>query len=277
MKAVLAVVLIVAGAFGFLFVREQAALKEARAELEQLRGEKETATATNEQAAEAQKSGAQATPAEVERMKADQREAIRLRGEVASLKREVEEANKAAIAAEKVRRFQQQKKELLQQNGAGGAGAVVPGETFNTQVSSTMPPGRTMIIGGWETQPGKKTYALVTPTVTENGTNSLTIDAKWISIPSELAEKYASLFPTDQEPVGPEQVAQLVKTLKDTGQMDFLNAPRLTTLSGQRGRISAGGQFGPQVDFQPTLSADGKQIQLNLDAKATAVSQEQPK
>jgi Flp pilus assembly secretin CpaC len=275
MKAVVAVVLILAGVFGFMFARERQALKATEAELAELRAQKE---AVAEQAGELQKAPGQVNAAEVERLKADQREAIRLRGEVASLKREVEEAKAQAAreenAAARLKRFQQDRKDLSQQNGASGA-ALEPGQVFSAQASTSLAPGRSLVMGGWETSPGKKTYAIVTPTITEGGTNSLTIDAKWVAMPAEVAEKYAAWLTADPTAQTPEQVAALLNALRNSGQVDFLAAPRLTTLSGQRGRISAGGQYGPQVDFQPTLSADGTEIQINVDAKAPVVPPQQ--
>src|SRR4051812_11994917 len=120
MKAALVVVIILAGVFGFLCAREREGLRAAESELAKLRGGTGSDGEQRGGAAGAAglvgggggdagaggsgevkvsgvagKSG-RLTVAEVERMKADQREAIRLRGEVANLKREVEEAKVSA-------------------------------------------------------------------------------------------------------------------------------------------------------------------------------------
>jgi hypothetical protein len=126
-------------------------------------------------------------------------------------------------------------------------------------------------MGGWEMNPGKRTYALLTLEVNEWG--QVEAQAKFIegsaSGMGALGLRPAQGTELDEaasEVMTPDQTKKLLKDLEQIGGADVLSTPRITTLSGRQAQISVlqpievGTETyptGPNVDLVPTMLAEG--------------------
>jgi hypothetical protein len=255
---------------GFLYVREMQQSKALRDALEAMRAAK---NALEAQISESQK--AQIDPAELERLRGEQREAIRLRGELTNLKQQVSSANeraaRATVEAEKA-------KAKAKADEEAPAKLVVP-KVFSKQTQVNLPPGQSLMMGGWETAPGKRTYAFVTPTTDPQFPNQVLVSARLVEMDLPVANQFASMAADGNGNVtfNAEDSEALFKGFKETPGVSLVASPRIQTTSGVAGSVSVTHQmptkdgmmdFGPQIGVTPTIGADGK-IHLAVDAKIT--------
>ena len=219
-------------------------------------------------------------PGILKRLEADQREAIKLRGEVAKLKTSLADAQAAATNAEKNAASLAGKLQNTIQTG-------IPVE-FNPAVRrhtsktvANLPQGHAVTLGGWETKPGRRTFAFVSPALDPSSPDTVALNAKFVEVSAEAAASLnlPSLLGNSgqQSTLSREQYDALVKQIEQTSGADLLSSPSVMTFSGRQARVSITEQrntpggpvdFGPQVDFIPTRKPDGT-IDLAVEATMT--------
>jgi hypothetical protein len=226
----------------------------------------------------------------MKRLLSDQRDAIKLRGEVTTLKKSLATAESAAAsanaAAQRLKSSQQAAAPVNEEASPENPYTRV----FTNQAHAVLPTGHGMILGGWQTAPGKQALAIAIPTTDEKNPGAIAVTAKFLEFSDEAAGKLNSIISlpaTGQNPAAnpnytslmtPEQLAAFLKTAEQTPGVDVLGAPRVMVGSGREARVSVTreGQtpngpvtLGPAMSLTPTLGADGTTIDLIVDAKLT--------
>jgi RNA polymerase sigma factor (sigma-70 family) len=215
---------------------------------------------------------------ELAMLRADHLEAIRLRGLATKLQRQLKSQTNAIAES-----AQPEPLNLAETDDSYWL------HTFTATLDVKVPPQQSLLTGGWETENGKRAFVMITPTridaagnISPNG-NQVTIETHWIEAKSDvlpdlgLADFQAdSDASTQQQLCSSEKVSALFDLLKNTAGVDFLTAPKVTTLSARQARISVEDAFsapnghqlstGTTLDVLPTLSEDGG-LQLALEAK----------
>ena len=157
---------------------------------------------------------------------------------------------------------------------------------------SSIGPNETVIMGGWQTEAGRRMLVLITPSTVDsagnkvappfNAQSQIQIDSKFVEVPETLlAQLGLQSLLTDQNE-SQEAVtcsdAQFRSYLNAMGQQsgsDILSSPRVTTSFGTQAKVSvqetqmiAGKNqaLGPSLGLLPTLNEDG--VSLDLDATA---------
>ena len=221
--------------------------------------------------------------AEMERLRADQREVLKLRGDVTRFKQDLLTAETAAKA----------------QKANAGAGSNAPKqdgalletprlpvdnpdvEVHQTRViETTLPPNSVLALGGWVGESGRRIFAFVQPSQEKTNPEQVSIATTWIEVTDEAAKKMRIGGYLDQSG---EQFATLnnfsIQQLKDEfekfGGGNFLSAPNVTSLSGRQARVAIsearttpGGQveLGPNLDVVPVVAEDGSGITVTMKA-----------
>lgn len=220
----------------------------------------------------------------LKRLQADQREAIKLRGEVANLKNSVAAAEKKAAAAAAAAQKPSASKtpQLATENPADSRYARVLSRKLNANVGL----GHGLLFGGWQSQPGKQAFGMAVPSRDPSGGDTVEIQTKWFEVSDEVLAKLDATTATtllraagQQANMTPDQLAAFLKTLDSTPGIDTISSPAMTISSGRQGRVTVGNslqtpegatiELGPAMDFIPTLSADGSSVDLVVDAKLT--------
>jgi hypothetical protein len=215
----------------------------------------------------------------LKRLQADQREAIKLRGDNATLKKSL------STAESKLANANAQRTSITP---SAAATTPEPGtnpytRVFGRKLNATVPAGHALLFGGWPNEAGKQTFAMAVPTRDPSGGETVTIQAKLIELSDEALGK---LDPTmlvraasQQATMDPDQLASFSKSLETTPGVSVLSSPTLSVFSGRQGRISIGTsmtvpgtstvlELGPAIEFTPTLAANGN-VDLAVDAKLT--------
>jgi RNA polymerase sigma factor (sigma-70 family) len=154
----------------------------------------------------------------------------------------------------------------------------LPIKTFSAYTQKTITPGQTLLMGGWEMSLGKRTYALLTVEVNKWG--QIESQAKFVE-GTAVGMDAVGLRPAKgsewkyvvSEVMDSDQTKKLFADMGQNGGTDVLAAPGMTTANGRQAqiaihdRIQVGGetfQTGPSLEFVPTISADGKSIDLRV-------------
>jgi hypothetical protein len=270
------VALIVAGVLGCLLFQTGKSLAARMGEMETLRIQK---IQLEQRVADLE--AATVDEATLNRLRASEREAIKLRGDVGNLKKALAAAESAAAAAA-ARNVAAAKREIIAPAPAPQAAQQTnsnPGvRVFNYKGVANLLPGQAMAMGGWETKPGKKALAVMTPVVDPNNPQSITVNANWIELSTDAATNLNldSLLAGvgQQTTMDQARVDAFIKQLQQTPGVSILSTPKVTTISGREAQVSVteqrstpGGMvdFGPQIGFVPTQRQDGS-IDLAVDA-----------
>jgi hypothetical protein len=139
---------------------------------------------------------------------------------------------------------------------------------------SRVPSGHTVLVGGWSTQPGRRTWATLQPTTVDaeqGGQTQVHVRALIFEANDAAFEELGLADLVDGNPsaqgkeLAVEDASELEASLKKTDGVDVLAAPRVSTLSGRGAQISiqAGGH-GIAVDVLPSASSDGRSIDLQF-------------
>jgi hypothetical protein len=216
----------------------------------------------------------------LKRLKADQREAIKLRGEVGNLKKSL------STAESKIANANAQRTSV-----APSLAAINPEPStnpytrvFGRKLNATVPAGHGLLFGGWPNEAGKQTFAMAVPTRDPDGGETVTIQAKLFELTDEALSKLdtATLVraASQQATMNPDQLANFSKSLETTPGVSVLTSPTLSVFSGREGRVSISNhmtvpgtstvlELGPTIEFIPKLGADGSTVELAVDAKLT--------
>ena len=201
----------------------------------------------------------------------DEVELLRLRGEVARLKREGDEA-----AAQ----IEQASADLID-----AWSKVPPVKTLIAVANETLARDQALVAGGWKTQDGKRALTIVTTEATDDG-RTVTVRTKLVEY-SEEAEQLMGIgrfrSSSGDSVVGTSQVIsideanELMEAAKSTPGFTLVSSPTLTTGDGRQAQIKhvdvrklpngEDYELGPTVDLVPTVSPDGQRVQLRMTAK----------
>jgi RNA polymerase sigma factor (sigma-70 family) len=270
-KAKLAVATLIAAGIGTTaIVQHLSAIESEKAALKDRVAQLEAASVT---------AGADDTAAraELERLRADQRDAIKLRGDVVSLRQQIADANAALLAAQKAALAAEVKFRVT--NATPEPAEVPEIRTFQSEAHAVVHSGDSVVLGGWQTGTDKVTFALVTPSAFSQ--SEVEVCATLVEMPREIAARSPDLLTVTNATsiLRPDQVRSLLDVWKQTAGIEIVNAPTMTISSGRAGRISleeshvipngsnpaAVVNSGPVFNFTPTLSGDGS-IKLELVA-----------
>lgn len=271
-KTLIAAGLAAAVALGVFQARHNAALNSenaalrrnaavAQAELERLQRAQDAAA----------RSTAQAT-AQTQRDNKDAAELLRLRGEVARLKRDAQDA---------ADQLKQANTDLID-----AWSKVPPVKTLVATANETLKWDEALVTGGWTTPAGKRALMLVTTEPTAQD-KQLMILSRILEYPEDASEalgiaRFGSRYSDSSGAewtvrISLAEAQRLMATAKGLAGVDVLSAPRMVTSSGVQSKISSvemgslpNGEtykVGPTVDFVPTISDDGQSVQLRMTAQ----------
>ncbi len=194
-------------------------------------------------------------------------ELLRLRAEVTRLRNQ---ANAGTQEADSAKAFRSTVMQVFSN--------APPIRTYLANTSATVAWNESVLVGGWATPPGKRTYLLSTPQSADGG-KSILIKSKIFAVP-ETAGKELGLeqFNVDGQTsnhahaLNPDQVAALLNAARASAGVELLTAPEVTTGSGRQAEIQVGDMHqtpsgesyftGPVINLIPTISQDGKSVQL---------------
>jgi hypothetical protein len=209
---------------------------------------------------------------ELDRLRADQREAIRLRGEVQRLRDEVKEARAAQDEA--------QKSAANAKSTPTEAAEEVPNfRIFSSKAAGSVPPGHSILLGGWHTSATTATYAFVTPASESNG-KQVSVSSKFVELDRGLA---AELFNFSTNAQGntildPALSESIFKRMAENEGVKIIRGPNVIVAAGRQATTSideditlpSGVQtpVGPKIDILPDVTAAGE-ISFTVEATLT--------
>lgn len=152
-----------------------------------------------------------------------------------------------------------------------------PGRLLLPPTQALVRNGMTLVTGGWLAPDGRRGIVLVTPQVNGDPGDAaapITLSYTLLLGPDGALEK-AGLGNMRSENVtgaltsySPEAVALLLRQLTDSGEVDVVTAPRITTPNGQQAQIATGGAEGHamQFDVLPRIVAgsEGPAVEMTL-------------
>jgi hypothetical protein len=205
---------------------------------------------------------------ELERLRNEHVELLRLRGEVGLLRRQSKEISVKTAKAIPPPRSEESR-------------PVFKVTTNLANVRATIAPGQTLVAGGWASSTQKRVLVFVSPEVSDDG--SVQIGSQFVEMPENLLAvlgldgmKAGSSESSAQQILSREQNAALMKTLVETEGVDVLSTPTVTTANGPQAQVQAvnlksvGDQtytLGPMVDLIPRVAADRSSIDLSIIAR----------
>lgn len=249
--------------------REQRRLD--RAQLRQTLAELEAARAENTRLQENFPSAH-----ELERRKREQSELLRLRDEVARLRRESKSMVQKAPRPE-------------QNTAAPEAGAPpAPVTLYEANTRASLAPRQTLVTGGWVAPNGKRLFLFVQPQLPEEAGNVL-LTTRIAEIPEDLLAKFGiDGFKSESQEssvsgkLNARQSEDLFQNLQDTPGVDLLAAPRVQTQFGRQAQVSMtheqtfGGvsyTLGPVIGLVAERSPETGLIDLSVAARLNQASQ----
>ena len=234
-------------------------------------------------AAEAELARAEAAPAalapedssELQRLRASQPELLKLRGEVAQLRRQLQELQAASGGSIPV----------SPDTPTAPEQPASPIETYAARVHASVAWGQTLATGGWLLASGKRGVVLIQPELAgaAGQPGQLVLQTRIVEMPEEVFDqvglnglKSDGKQSSAQTILNPEQAEGLVKALGRTVGVDLLSAPKISTLDGRPAqlkvadtRVISGKTYesGPVVDIVPQISPDGNSVDLSVLAQ----------
>jgi hypothetical protein len=264
-------ILVLAGLLGVI-LQQQLGLSRLRDEREVLQAQAAEQAALREEAERQAK--AQADSPELQRLRADRDELLRLRNEVTQLRRQLAEATARRAAS------------LKANSTTSVEQASAPVQTFTATVGATIGWRSTLVMGGWPTQPGKRSVFLVQPELAGEAkqSGSILVKTRILEMPDEVFAQMGldglrteGRLSSSHVVLTPEQTEAIVKALETTAGVDVLSAPRVLTSNGVAARVSIGDtktspsgesyQTGPSLEVLPTVSADPANVRLDVSAQ----------
>ena len=252
-------------------------IRKLRAEGEQVRAQLAQAEALRSR----QELVSSAQPDE-QRLHADQAELNRLRGEVSQLRKELKAAQLAAA---------KRSREAAATNSP--AEPASPVQSYSASVRANVPFAQTLVTGGWKLPSGKHALFFVAPQLIDrvgnvaqpgSGADQISLETHIVELSEQaLARLGLDSLKSDSMETGAQltlnetQARAILDDLRQTEGVDVLGAPRVLTLSGRQAQVKIANTFigptgepfetGPMVDVVPTIGADGRSADLQLDAQ----------
>jgi hypothetical protein len=163
---------------------------------------------------------------------------------------------------------------------------------FSQELKVRIPTGHSLLIGGWETEPGRRAFVLTgcskvdeaeKETAAENA-NIVSVVGLFVEL-SETAARELGLTEflaegvksSSQLLMPKEEADDLLNRIKNKAGSNILSPPKITTFSGKQGIVSVEEPFaspnghslqtGPRLDVLPNITADFAGIDLVLKAE----------
>ncbi len=208
---------------------------------------------------------------ELEAAKANERELLRLRGEVTRLRKE------AAELASDAREANDFRAEMLQVMSN-----TPPVRTLASTTVTTAPWNQAVLTGGWKTPSGKRVIVVTTPS-TDGTPGQLTIKSQIVEYTDQAGIALGlDQFNTDDQVstkasrLSAQRLKTILKAAENHEGVDLISAPAVTTLSGRQTQVQvvamhqtpSGENYstGPVLDLIPTIEADGQSVQMVISA-----------
>jgi hypothetical protein len=216
----------------------------------------------------------------MDRLRSEHTELLRLRGETARLRRELAEARAQKPQAASP------PPDLTKTDDSYWV------RNFTQELNAKVPAGHTLLLGGWETRTGRRTFVLTSPSrMNAVGQETSDPNASQVMIASYIVEltedaarelglsKFAPA--NDQEGVHQlfrnEETQALLKRIKETEGADILSSPRILTGNGTQGSVSMTESFqapnghelqlGPMINILPNIDSKTDGIELAVKAE----------
>jgi len=204
----------------------------------------------------------------------DKSELLRLRGEVNGLRRALSMATNSASARSVAR--------------ASSAETSVPEpqpvKVFETTAEVVLQRGETLITGGWETSPGRRTLVFASPVIVDAAGNvdpsgnQIVVRTHFIEMPDAVLQSIdphqsarhdGLLRATFDE----SRTQEVIKQLKNTTGVNILAAPAVITLNGRQAQVAIQDVdhqqlWRPSVDLVPVVAGNGA-VRLTMAPKIT--------
>ena len=270
MKAALAALCVVAAMTALIFEKRWPPFNATKSALAD-----RSAEARNRQSA-----NLSADSSELQGLREDQRDRLRLRAQLAALRKKPGSPARGGLSV-----------------AAGGRPAKPQDDasvvTYFVNASVKLAPGQTMMSGGWTTVSGKRGFLLVTPEIAEGDGKGkeITFETVWAEGPDDVLAELGleSLF-TDSRTISAAQLLSEAETrslmtgLIEGAGVDVLTAPSITTKEGVSARVDgrmsktegeATVQVGPSVELTPAIKADGT-LDLVVHAQFSEMNRIEP-
>lgn len=199
-------------------------------------------------------------------------ELLRLRGEVARLRKEAE-----AVAADA------KEAKDLQSRWLDVVSNTPPIRTYTSTSMTTAAWGQTILSGGWKTPSGKRAIVLTTLHRGDD-VKQVTIMSKVLEYTEEAGEALGlaqynieGQIASRAHILNPDQAKALQSAAQQDERVKLVAAPGVTTLSGRQAQLQAvdvrqtasGEKYstGPVVDFIPIISPDGESVHVLVSAQ----------
>ena len=140
-------------------------------------------------------------------------------------------------------------------------------------------------MGGWPTQPGKRSVFFVQPEMAGEGeqSGSILVKTRILEMPDEVFAQMGleglrteGQLSSSHAVLTSEQTEAIAKALEGTAGVDVLSAPRILTANGVQAQVSVGEtktlpsgesyKTGPSLEVMPTVSADTGNVRLDVSA-----------
>jgi type II secretory pathway component GspD/PulD (secretin) len=209
-------------------------------------------------------------------MREERSELVRLRGQVAELRRDLKSMQQAMARA----------------GGAASSAkpnnpAAEPVQTFVANVQATVAPQQTLVTGGWKLPSGKHALFFIEPVVSDANSDSpgqISVQTRIVELSEEALSRHGlTVLKSDIAETGVQmlltdaQQRQILGALEQEEGVSILAAPRLSTLSGRQAQIKIGEAYttptgesfetGPMLDLVPTVAADGRSVDMRVSAQ----------
>jgi hypothetical protein len=225
----------------------------------------------------------QIDPDEIDRLRKGQTELLRLRGETAGLRRELAEARAQKTSQTTAAR------PPLDLSKTDDSYWV---RNFSQELNAKVPAGHSLLLGGWETKPGRRTFVLTIPSrmdaagnvTADPNANQVLMESHIVELTEAAARDLglSKFAPANGDQEGyhqlfrNEETHDLLRRIKETEGADILSTPRILTLNGSQGIVSIPEPFqapnghelhlGPMISILPSI--DSKTDGIGLAVKA---------
>lgn len=144
-----------------------------------------------------------------------------------------------------------------------------PGPPLITNVRTQVPPGATMVVGGWNWSEGRRALLFLTPVTRQgdDGKSVVDVESRITLVPEEaLAEFGLGRFATSDDPEAHEmmasaQVQEMFDRLFQRKDIETLQSAQMTTNDGQQAAVGISSDDLPDVvvvEVTPTVLSDGR-------------------
>jgi len=214
---------------------------------------------------------AQVDQGELEKLRRNQSELLRLRGQVTALRKASKTTAPPSASTGR------------SEPGAGAAPDAVPGILrLQASLQAQVGIGQALLTGGWANGPGKRVFVLATPQIEGENKDQVHIQTKVIEVPeTELAKLGLDAFTVEgsesslKQVIPADRAKGLIEALGGMEGAHFIAEGVITTVDGRQVEIQNVDQqvvegvkqdLGPVINIVPVISGDKSRIDITLKA-----------